>query len=166
LKKYLEGIKLVRKPVKEIELLHMKGEVWENKNLIPGIAKNLLHGVKGDCFHIIGTFKLKTVDNFGFFVRLDKEKNGAEIMYNVKSHALTCLGQSIVVEPVDGTIKLEILLDRSSLEIFANDGKVAMSSNYIGTAKGDGVFLFNNGGELLVEKLEVYPLKSIWNTKE
>ena len=39
LKKYTEGIRLVRKPIKEIELLHQKGEVWENKNLIPGINK-------------------------------------------------------------------------------------------------------------------------------
>lgn len=166
LKKYMEGVKLVRKPIKEIELLHQKGQVWENKNLIPGLEKNLLHGIKGDCFHIIGSFRLKTADNFGFFVRLDKEKNGAEIMYNVKNKALTCLGQSTTVEPVDGVIKLEILLDRSSLELFASDGKVAMSSTFIGTEKGQSLYLFNSGGELLVEKLEIYPVKSIWNTKE
>lgn len=165
LKKYMEGIKLVRKPIKEIELLHQKGEVWENKNLIPGIDKNLLHGIKGDCFHIIGSFKIKTADSFGLFVRLDKEKNGAEIMYNVKTRTLSCLGKSAVVEPVDGMIKLEILLDRSSIELFANDGKVALSSTFISSKKGDGVYLFNTGGELLVEKLEVYPMKSIWNAK-
>jgi len=166
LKKYLEGVKLVRKPVKEIELLHEKGQVWENKNLIPGLAKNILHGINGDCFHIIGNFKIKTVDNFGFIVRLDKEKSGAEIMYNVKTNVLSCLGQSTVVPPVDGMIKLEVLMDRSSLEIFANDGKVVLSSTYVAEEKADGLYLFNNGGELLVEKLEVYPVMSIWNNKK
>jgi fructan beta-fructosidase len=166
LKKYLEGIKLTRKPVKEIELLHMKGEVWENKNLIPGIEKNLTRGIKGDCFHIIGSFKLKTADSFGFVVRLDKKNNGTEIMYNVKTSTLSCLGKSAVVEPVDGIIKLEILLDRASVEIFVNDGKVAMSSSFISTEKkSDGIYLFNTGGEIQIEKLEVYPMKSMYNQK-
>lgn len=166
LTKYMEGIKLVRKPVKEIELLHLKGQVWEDKNLIPGLQKNLLKGVKGDCFHIIGTFDVKTAESFGFVVRLDKEKNGAEIMYTAKTNALTCLGQSTVIQPIDGKIKLEILLDRSSIEIFANDGKVVLSSNYHTTEKADGIYLFNTGGELLVEKLEIYPMKSIWEKKD
>ncbi len=166
LKKYLEGIKLTRKPIKEIELLHEKGEVYENKNLIPGINKNLLNGIKGDCFHIIGSFKVKTADSFGFVVRLDKTNNGVEIMYNVKSKTLICMGKSAVVEPVDGVVKLEVLLDRASLEIFANDGKVAMSSSITSTEKANGIYLFNIGGEVLVEKLEVYPMKSIWQAEK
>lgn len=166
LKKYHEGIKLTRKPIKEIELLHEKGEVYENKNLIPGINKNLLSGIKGDCFHIIGSFKVKTADSFGFVVRLDKTNNGIEIMYNVKSKTLICMGKSAVVEPVDGVVKLEILLDRASLEIFANDGKVAMSSSITSTEKAMGIYLFNIGGEVLVEKLEVYPMKSIWQAEK
>lgn len=166
LKKYLEGIKLTRKPIKEIELLHLKGDIYENKNLIPGINKNLLSSVKGDCFHIIGSFRIKTADSFGFVVRLDKKNNGTEIMYNVKTNTLSCLGKSAVVEPVDGIIKLEILLDRTSLEIFANDGKVAMSSSFVSTEKkSDGIYLFNIGGEILVEKLEVYPMKSMYPEK-
>ena len=166
LTKYIEGIKLNRKPVREIELLHMKGEVWENKNLIPGIQKNLVHGIKGDCFHIIGTFKVKSADSFGFVVRLDKEKNGAEITYTTKTNTLNCLGQSTTIQPVDGVIKLEILLDRSSIEIFANDGKAVLSSTFNSQEKSDGIYLFNTGGELLVQKLEIYPMKSIWQTKE
>lgn len=167
LKKYLEGTKLTRKPVKEIELLHLKGEIYENKNLIPGINKNLLNNIKGDCFHIIGNFKIKTADSFGFMVHLDKKNDGTEIMYNVKTKTLTCLGKSAVVEPIDGVIKLEILLDRTSLEIFANDGKVSMSSALVPTEKKSiGIYLFNTGGEILVEKLEVFPMKSIWQTKK
>jgi len=166
LKKFTEGIRLIRKPVKEIELLHQKGEIWENKNLIPGINKNLARGVKDDCLHIIGSFKVKTADSFGFIVRLDKKQNGGEIMYNVKTKILSCLGQSALVEPVDGSVKLEILLDRSSIEIFANDGKVVMSSCFVPAENAYGLYLFNIGGELFVEKLEVYPMKSIWQTEK
>lgn len=166
LKKYLEGIKLTRKPIKEIEQLHLKGEIWENKNLIPGIDKNLTRGIKGDCLHIIGSFKLKSADSFGFVVNLDKKNNGTEVMYTAKTKMLICLGKSAVVEPVDGIIKLEILLDRASIEIFVNDGKVVMSSSFVPAEKADGLYLFNTGGELLVEKLEVYPMKSIWQVEK
>jgi len=166
LKKYMEGIQLVRKPVKEIELLHQKGEVWENKNLIPGINKNLARGIKDDCLHIIGNFKIKTADSFGFVVRLDKKNNGTEIIYNTKAKTLTCMGKTASVEPMDGAIKLEILLDRSSIEIFANDGKVVLSSCFTATDNAEGLYLFNTGGELLVEKLEIYPMKSIWEKEK
>ena len=166
LKKYIDGIKLIRKPIKEIQLLHEKGEVWENKNLIPGIAKNLVKGTKGDCFHIIGTFKIKTADSFGFVVRLDKKDNGTEIIYNTKTSTLTCMDKSAVIEPIDGGIKLEILVDRSSIEIYANDGKVVMSSCFLPAKDANGLVLFNTGGEILVEKLEIYPMKSIWQPEK
>lgn len=162
LKKFPEGLRLVRKPVKEIELLHEKGEVWENKNLIPGINKNLLRGVKRDCMHIIGTFTIKSSDNFGFIVRMDKKNNGTEITYNAKTNTLSCLGKSVVIEPVDHVLKLEILVDRSSVEIFANDGKAVMSSCFVPTENAEGIYLFTIGGELLVQKLEIYPMKSMW----
>ena len=162
LKKFAEGIKLVRKPVKEIELLHQKGEVWENKNVIPGINQNLVHGVKNDCLHIIGSFNLKTADSFGFVVRMDKKNNGTEIIYNTKTKVLSCLGKAVRAEPVDGILKLEILLDRSSIEIFVNDGKAVLSSCFVPSENADGLYLFNTGGEILVQKLEIYPMKSIW----
>ena len=161
LKKYIDGIKLVRKPVKEIELLHSKGEVWENKNLIPGINKNLARGVKDDCLHIIGSFKVKTTDNFGFIVRMDKKNAGTEIIYNTKTNTLQFMDKLAYVEPIDGVIKLEILLDRSSIEIFANYGNVVMSSCFTPNLNENGLYLFNIGGELFVEKLEIYPMKSI-----
>jgi len=166
LKKYIDGIKLIRKPIKEIELLHSKGEVWENKNLIPGINKNLASGIKDDCLHIIGNFKVKTTDSFGFIVRMDKKNSGTEIIYNTKANTLQCMDKLAYVEPVDGAIKLEILLDRSSIEIFANDGKVSMSSGFVPEKNEYGLYLFNIGGELLVDKLEIYPMKSIWQKEK
>ena len=164
LKKFTDGISLLRKPVKEIELLHEKGDVWENKNLIPGINKNLISGVKGDCLHLIGTFQVKTADSFGFMIRMNKKKVGTELTYSVKTNTISCLGKSAVVEPIDGKVKLEILVDRTSIEIFANEGKVVLSSCFTPEENADGIYLYNIGGEILVEKLEIYPLKSMYDS--
>jgi sucrose-6-phosphate hydrolase SacC (GH32 family) len=75
------------------------------------------------------------------------------------------LGRKVTVEPVYGVIKLEILLDRSSIELFANDGKAVLSSNFTPSDNADGIYLFNTGGEIFVEKLEIYPMKSIYLLK-
>ncbi len=162
LKTYLEGIRLIRTPVKEIELLHEKGQSWEDENLIPGLDKNLTKKVKGDCLHIKGTFHLKTVNSFGFVVRNSKKAAGIEIRYDATKQILSCLGQGVVLAPEDGKIQLEILLDRTSIEIFGNGGKAVLSSCFTAEPDANELVLYNTGGELLVEKLDIHPIKSMY----
>ncbi len=49
---------------------------------------------------------------------------GEPIRYDVKAATLHCLGRSAPLEPQDGRIKLHVLVDRTSIEIFANDGRI------------------------------------------
>ncbi|MGQ7870132.1 glycoside hydrolase family 32 protein [Sunxiuqinia sp. sy24] len=162
LKNYLEGIRLVRTPAKEIELLHEKGDTWEDKNLIPGLNKNLTRKVKGDCLHIQGTFDLKSVNSFGFVVRSSRKETGVEIRYDATKQVLSCLGQGVLLSPEDNKIQLEILIDRTSIELFGNGGKAVLSSCYTADPDAQELVLYNTGGELLVEKLDIYPLKSMY----
>ena len=166
LEKSKSGIFLLRTPVKEIENLHLKQESWLQKNIIPGLNKNLVSRIKGDCLHIKGTFDLKSSDSFGFLLRNGKTNQGAIISFNTKDKVLECIGKQAVVEPVDGKLQLEILLDRSSVEVFANGGKVAMSSCFTPEENAEEVFLFTIGGELFVENLDIFTMKSIWETGE
>ena len=165
LRKYIEGIRLIRQPVPEVTSLHRKGFEVENKNLIPGLNKNILKGVKGDCLHITGTFDLKTVNSFGFMVRHSRQQAGTEIRFDATKNTLSCLGQTASLNPEDGKIKLEILLDRTSIEIFGNDGKMVMSNCFTPEPDADELVLYNTGGELLVEKLTVYPVESIYEER-
>lgn len=162
LTKFSFGYKLVRNPIKEIELLHGKHYEWEKKNIIPGINMNILKNVKGDCFHIKGEFDLKTADNFGFMVRQNKKNQGVEIMYNVKREVLTVLNSTVPLTPVNNHISLEILIDRASIEIFANGGQAVVSNCFTPVDGADDLLLFANGGELLVEKLDIYKMESAW----
>jgi len=165
LRKYIEGIRLIRQPVPEVTSLHRKGFEVENKNIIPGLNKNILKGVKGDCLHITGTFDLKTVNSFGFMVRHSRQQAGTEIRYDATKNTLSCLGQTASLNPEDGKIKLEILLDRTSIEIFGNDGKMVMTNCFTPEPDADELVLYNTGGELLVEKLTVYPVESIYEER-
>ncbi len=164
LTKFSFGYKLVRKPVKEIENLHGKHQSWENKILIPGIKDNKTKSVKGDCLHIIAELDLKTSDNFGFVLRNSKKNQGTEISYNVKRGVLNVLNSTVPVVPVDNKISIEILLDRASIEIFANGGQTVISNCFTPTEEAEDVVLYTNGGELGIDKLDVYEMKSIWKT--
>lgn len=165
LSKFSFGYKLVRKPVKEIEKLQTKHYEWEDKLLIPGINENKTKSVSGDCFRIIGEFDLKTSDSFGFLVRHGKKNAGTEIQYNVKRGILSVLNSSVPVVAVDNKVKLEILIDRTSIEIFANDGQTVIS-NCFTPASGKDMILYTTGGELGVVKLEVFELESIYKKEK
>jgi len=75
---------------------------------------------------------------------------------------LDCLGGQALVEPKDGIIQLEILVDRASIEIFANDGEVVLSSCFTPKEGDNDLTLWTQGGELFVDEIEVYELKSAW----
>ena len=166
LKKFSTGYKLIRKPVSEIESLHGKHYNWENKNLIPGINENILKKIEGDCLHIIGEFDIMSSDNFGFMLRHGKKKPGTEILYNVKRGTLSVLGVTVPLMPVDNRIKLEILLDRSSVEIYLNNGQSVVSNCFTPDEGAEDVVLFTNGGELGVVKLDVYKMNSAWTNEK
>jgi sucrose-6-phosphate hydrolase SacC (GH32 family) len=156
------GYKLIRKPIKEIEQLHGKHYKWEDKDLIPGLDENKVKRVSGDCLHIIGDFDIKTSDNFGFMIRHGKKDPGIEVLYNVKRGTLSALGSTVPLMPIDNHIKLEILLDRTSLEIYANDGQAVVSNCYVSDKKSDKIVLYTNGGELGITKLDIYKMKTVW----
>jgi fructan beta-fructosidase len=159
------GYKLVRNPVREIETLHEKHYNWKNKNLIPGINENIVKGVKDDCLHIKGEFNLKTADSFGFMIRNSRKVPGTEIRYDVKRGALSILNSTMPIVPVDNKISLDILVDRSSIEIFANEGQSVVSNCFTPEDGADELVLFTNGGELEVIKLDIYKMNSIYSEK-
>ncbi|RKD92181.1 glycoside hydrolase family 32 protein [Mangrovibacterium diazotrophicum] len=165
LHKYPEGLRLVKEPVKELGQLQDKSFNISEKNILPGLDKNPVKRLKGDCFRFKGTFDLKTVSSFGYVIRAAKGQNGVEIRYDATRNLLSCLGKSASLMPEDGKIKLDVLVDRSSVEIFANDGKVVLSGQYSSTGIGDEYILYNTGGELFIDNLDVYPMISVYPKK-
>lgn len=163
LTKFNFGYKVTRKPVSEIELLHDKDFEWENEKLIPGINQNIVKKVKGDCLHIIGEFDLKSCNNFGFMLRHNKKETGTELLYDVKRGTLSLLGTTAPLLPVDNKITLEILVDRASIEVFANGGQTVISNCFTPEKGAEDLVLFTNGGEMIVEKLDIFRVKSAWS---
>jgi sucrose-6-phosphate hydrolase SacC (GH32 family) len=69
---------------------------------------------------------------------------------------------SAPLAPIDNRIRFRILVDRSSVEVFANDGLVTMTSQVFPDAEAGQVRLFATNGTARALSLRAYELKSIW----
>ena len=150
LKTFPEGLRICRAPVKEIEKLHGKEHKFSGL-LKPG--ENPLAGIEGDLFDIRAEFELGDASEFGLRIR------GEEVRYVVKDKRLHALGTAEVA-PANGRVKLQVLVDRTSIETFANDGRVAMTSCCL--PKGKGLELFATGGTVKVVEMSVFEMKGAW----
>lgn len=160
-----KGLTLCRKPVDNITSLSEHEIKKKDKLYIPGLKGSLVGGMKGDAVFIRAIFLPKTSDSFGFLIRSGKKSAGTDIHYETAKNILDVNGIKILVEPIDGKIELEILVDRSSIEVFANHGETGISTCFSPVEGEDDLLLFTQGGELYVESLEAYNLKSVWETK-
>jgi levanase/fructan beta-fructosidase len=156
------GPLLCRQPV-SLEPFYSKDLKKKQKNLIPGIKGNLVGSINGDALLIKGVFDPKTSDGFGFILRNGKNTSGTVVKYEQAKKILDCLSRQMLVEPKNGKLELEILVDRASVEIFANGGEAVLSSCFNPDPKDNDLVLWTQGGELFVDQLEVYTIKSIWN---
>jgi levanase/fructan beta-fructosidase len=87
--------------------------------------------------------------------------NGHTLSYRASTHDLSILDKTANVPPIAGTVKLRILADRASLEIFAQEGLQTMPIFTLPVA-GDLGFQIDAPKEWKFDLVEVYPLKSAW----
>jgi len=148
------GVRLYRCPVKEIAKLHIaeSAVTLSDKPLTDTADK--LGGISGDLFDIDMEIEPRKAPEFG--IRL----HGQTINY--AAGQLKALRRSAKVAPIKGAVKLRILVDRTSLELFANDGEVSMTFRILPKEKDTGIELYAKGGEASVKSLKVHKLRSSW----
>src|SRR5208337_2991760 len=87
---------------------------------------------------------------------------GTPIRYDVKAKRLSCLGTSAPVDLSQGVLRLRVLVDRSTIEVFAADGRVNMAYGFLPSEDNKTVAASAEGGEATVRSLEAWQLKSVW----
>jgi sucrose-6-phosphate hydrolase SacC (GH32 family) len=149
-----EGMRMFAYPVEEIEKIHGKKHSWEDEVLETG--ENLLSGIQGELFDINAEFAVGDAAECGFVI------HGVPVTYNAAKQRLSCRGEEAPLKPVDGKIRLRLLVDRVSIEIFANDGRVYMPMGVILADENKALEVFTKGDDVELTSLDVYELKSIW----
>ncbi len=149
-----DGLRMFANPVREIELLQDRRHLCENHTLKP--SANPLKAVRGDLFHIRAEISPQQAEQVGFDLR------GVEVLYDVDKQQLACRGRTAPLKLHDGRITLEILLDRTTIEIFGNDGRMYMPVASIPDDDNRSLGVFCRGGDAHIDMLEVFELRSVW----
>ncbi len=149
-----EGIRLYKKPAREIEKVHAGKHAWADKPLEPG--GNLLAGLEGELFDIRAEIEVGKAAEVGFVLR------GQKAAYDVAKKTVSCLGHTAPLAPVEGRIRLQILLDRTSIEVYGNDGIISMPTCFLPDLANRELGVYAEGGKARIRSLEVYELRSAW----
>jgi sucrose-6-phosphate hydrolase SacC (GH32 family) len=148
-----DGPRLFRTPVKEIELLRTGESHWHDVALSDG--KDLNTNLQGELFEIHADIAVDQAEQVGLVIR------NQPVSYLVKEKSLSGLG-SAPLELDNGQLHLTILVDRTSMEVFANDGRVSLTSCFLPQPNDQGISAFAKGGSARLQNLTVYSLKSAW----
>ncbi len=179
LKTFPDGIKLVQNPARELQKLRYDHHHLSNITVSGKNDELSQRGIRGDVLEIDAVFTLGSASEFGFLVRKGASQQTV-VGYNVNHHQMyvdrTQSGadsfskdfpgvQHGPLEPDENTIRLHILLDRSSVEVFGNDGQTVITDKIFPNLTSDGLQLFAKGGDIHLKSLDIWKLKSIWSQK-
>ena len=117
-----DGIRLCRTPVREIERLHGRVHCEQAVRLTPDAPFVPDVGELLDMRFDLVPGQAEVV-----IMRI----RGVDVRYDVKARCLSFLDASAQIEICEERIPLHILVDRTSIELFAHDGQITMSCCYV-----------------------------------
>ncbi|HEY4416766.1 MAG TPA: glycoside hydrolase family 32 protein [Verrucomicrobiae bacterium] len=144
------GLRLFRKPISEIALLHQTPDTWTNRVLRAG--ETLPLEPSGRLFDL--NAKLSIPEN----ARLILNVRGVPVVLTAK----TIESGTQPAAVMDRVKTLKVLVDRASLEVYVNEGEVS-STRFI-LPNENGLSVKAEGGPVTIESLAVYPLNSAWKS--
>lgn len=149
-----EGPRIFSNPVREFESLRVKKHSIKPQVLKTGL--NPLASVKLELADLTTEIACASASEVNFKLR------GVAVKYDVKKQELTCLDKKSPLKLSDGKIKLRILVDRTSIDLFGNDGRLYMPMHVIIPEVDRSFEVSAVGGEARINLLTVCELKSAW----
>jgi hypothetical protein len=125
--------------------------------LSPGF--NPLSGISGQLFDVQANFTPGSASAVVFNLC------GVPITYAPATQQITCNGVTNPLPPVNGTVALEVITDRQSVEIFGNSGQLYMPLASTGYSPTNNLLsLTSQGASTVFNSLVVNKLNPIWPT--
>ena len=177
LKRFKEGLRLTQQPVKEIESLRGETTLTLNSVSVDDANRKVAEaGFSGDVWDIQAEIEVGAAEDVGFKVLkgngqetlvgftadpaevyIDRTKSG-----KVDFHETFAGRHSARLDPVDGRVTLRILVDRSVVEVFGGDGRVAITDRVFPDLTSTGLSLYSVGGNAKIVELKAWKLRSAW----
>jgi fructan beta-fructosidase len=167
------GVRLVQTPVTEFEKIRQEKYSWEELMLVP--ERNILTDVSGDMVEIIAEFELGSATEFGFKVRKSASEEtiigydavGKSLFIDRFNSGVTDFNKffpckhGAPLSAKNNRIKMQIFVDWSSVEIFGNDGELAITDQIFPDPMSKGLDLYTKDGNVKLVSLVIYQLGSI-----
>lgn len=171
-----DEIRLVQQPVVEQRILRTRRHRFRDRNLTE--ESNFLRetGITGRSAALIAEFQLGTAKKVGFELRRGEDERTI-VGYDAENEELfvdrTESGETdfdstfaerytAPLKPRSDRVKLRIYLDRSSVEVFGNDGEAVITAQIFPKPGSDGMALYVRGGEAKLQNLDIWQLEKIW----
>lgn len=172
------GIRLIQRPVIELESLREEKLQWENKQLTP--AQPMTVKLSGEQLEIRVKINAGDAKQLGLKLKgLNGEQTiigydaGAAAVYvdrlssgNVAFHSAFACRHEAALQLDSEFLFLHLFVDRSSVEVFANDGVVAITDQIFPESRLAELELFAEDGQAQVISLELYALGSIYSREQ
>ena len=171
-----DSIVLAQQPAPELEALRHCRIFSTRERIIQG-ESDLLENVSGDTLELVASVQMNQADRFGLRLRVGEDTNQATVveydalrdtLFIDRSHSGKIFSgsfsprQSAPLHPKGDVLDLKILVDSSSVEVFADSGTVVLTDLIFPDSQSLGLQIYTEGGPAIVRSLDVFLLKSIW----
>ena len=171
--------RLTQQPVRELRRLRADSVSLGTRPVAPGTTSLGPAGVSGRTLEIAAELEPGDAETVGLVVRegdtertvvgydaagdsvfVDRRRSGAADFHEdfAARHAAPLAARN-------GRVKLHVFVDRSSIEVFANDGARVLTHRIFPAPDSDGVSLVAEGGTARLVHLDAWTLRSIWTER-
>ena len=174
--RFPEGLRVVQRPAKEIETLREASISLRDLSVREANDRIRREGFSGDSLELRAVLDVGSADDLGLRVLqgdaqetvvgftaspaevyVDRSKSG-----NVEFHDTFAGRHSARLAAPDGRLQLHVLVDRSVVEVFAGEGRVAITDRVFPDPSSTGLSVFAKGGEARVVSLDAWQMRSAW----
>ena len=186
LRETINGLRLVQLPSSVIQnnlaqlsnnrVMTLKDRTLSNKDYVIYNQQTL----PGNAYWLDAVFSIKSPTDLGFRIGQKKDKDNNTITETIVGYNSTAnklyvdrnlsgnvkltndkLKEMIDLGKRDSTIRIQILFDKSSLELFFNNGEKVLSCYIFPDQDANGLSVFSTGGTVVVKSLKVWDLSKI-----
>jgi fructan beta-fructosidase len=168
-----KGLQLLQNPAREVETLRGAQHSLEAQTVVPGEAVSL--GYESDCCEIIAEFEPGAARECGICVRVGEGQSTMIGYSTVKEELFIDRARAgkndfnrhfagrytAPLKPQNGLLKLRIFVDRSSVEVFGNEGEACLIAQIFPSPESRIVEAFAVGAACQLRMLVCHEIKPV-----
>ena len=153
-----DGPRLARQPAKELESLRESSHTIPPASLDPGDDPLMKRSV------VLADIRLEFEP--GSAAEVSLRVRGIPVVYDARKQEILVNGHRAPAPLLDGKQRVTILLDRTSIEVFASDGLTYVPIAVIARDDDRSLSLTAHGGTARITKLDVHEMGSAWTPRK